>query len=172
MERLFSFILLVVVLVVVAFYIGWFDFTSSTTNNQRVDVGLSVDKEKMRQDLNRAEQRAREMAENARREARGLARRVETATRREGTFTLDNATVQISQGWSKSVSVTREDNDPSAYSLVLKTEPDSKLLVKGGEFKDGQKETTITIEAPADAYSGVISVEGYGKSEPIMVIVN
>jgi hypothetical protein len=66
--RKFLFFLVVVVVCVVAvgIYRGWFEFTKRTDpNSGKVDVGLTIDENKIKEDTAKAKEKAKEATEKA-----------------------------------------------------------------------------------------------------------
>jgi hypothetical protein len=69
---LFVLLLLLVIVVGVGFYQGWFSFsTSSDPDTGRVGGQLSIDKEKMKSDLEKAKQKLTKPTDQAREQADG-----------------------------------------------------------------------------------------------------
>ena len=62
-------------------------------------------------------------------------------------FTPD--VVEVKAGGTAELKVTRIGGDMKAAKLELTPATSSGLKATGGEFKDGQAETTVTIAAPA-----------------------
>lgn len=60
------FFLALIVLVIVGFLRGWFAFSSSdsTSNDGKIDVNLTIDKEKMSDDAEKAKDKANDIADD------------------------------------------------------------------------------------------------------------
>ena len=67
MRKLLIFLALVAVCVVaVGIYQGWFEFTTkSNPNSGKVDVGLTIDENKIKEDTAKAKEKAKEATEKA-----------------------------------------------------------------------------------------------------------
>jgi hypothetical protein len=64
------------------------------------------------------------------------------------TLKLDRDVVEVKAGTAATIKVTRTGGTAAA-KLELIPAPNSGLKASGGEFKDGDTETTVTIEVPA-----------------------
>ena len=63
---LFFLLLLAVCVVALGIYMDWFKFTSNTTKDSgKVDVGLTIDKEKFKQDTAKGEEKVKAATEKA-----------------------------------------------------------------------------------------------------------
>lgn len=70
MKKLFFLLVLAVIAVgVVGFYEGWFALTTSTTVDGKPNIGVTVDKDKIKADEAKAEQKAKDLAEKAKEKA-------------------------------------------------------------------------------------------------------
>jgi hypothetical protein len=84
---------------------------------------------------------------------------------------LDKSEINVKPEGKEDVRVTRTGGDMKALDLDAKADPDSKLKVTGGKFKDGDKEAMVTVEAPKEAKSGEVTVSAGGVSKKIKVNV-
>jgi hypothetical protein len=64
---------------------------------------------------------------------------------------FDREVVEVKAGGKAELKVTRSGGDMKATKLELVPAPGSGLKATGGEFKDGQEDTFVTVEAPAGA---------------------
>jgi hypothetical protein len=66
MKRLFFLLVLAAVAIgVLGFYQGWFALTTSTTVDGKQNLGVTVDKDKIKDDAAKAEQKTKDLAEKA-----------------------------------------------------------------------------------------------------------
>jgi hypothetical protein len=70
MKKLFFLLVLAAIAVgVVGFYQGWFALTTTTTVDGKQNVGVTVDKDKIKSDEAKAEQKAKDIAVKAKEKA-------------------------------------------------------------------------------------------------------
>jgi hypothetical protein len=65
--RNFLIALLVIAVIVVGLgvYLDWFNFSSTDRGSGKVDVGVTIDKEKMKEDAEKAAEKAKELGKSA-----------------------------------------------------------------------------------------------------------
>ena len=72
---------------------------------------------------------------------------------------LGKEVLEVKAGSTASLTVTRNAGDMKALKLELLPAPGSKMTASGGEYKEGETETTITVAAPADAHDASITIK-------------
>ncbi len=171
MGRFLAFLVVVILIVgCVGFARGWFFVTSHTDPiDDKVNVGLTVDKGAIRQDSADVKERAKELGNEAKQDAKNVTERFE---KRSAQLHPNVSALKLQPGSKADVTVTRDTKDLKAEQLGLKPSVGSNLLASGGMFGDGAKETTITIEAPADAHDGSVTLTSTAGSEIITVTVS
>ena len=171
MGRFLAFLVIIVLIVAcVGFARGWFFVTSHTDPiDDKVNVGLTVDKGAIRQDSADVKERAKELGSEAKKDAQNVSERFE---KRGAALHANVNTLKMQPNTKSDVTVTRDIKDLKAEQVGLKPSVGSNLLASGGMFGDGAKETTITIEAPADAHDGSIALSSSGGTETITVTVS
>lgn len=174
MSRFSGLLLTLVILGVVAFWLGWFNVsTTSESAGDRVHVDLTLDKGKVKEDAAATAARARELGAKTQEEIRDAARKIGTKSSTEITtgWALDRKHVELEAGSSVDVMLTRSGSDLKTLQVGLFPSAGSNLVVSGGLFKDGATSTLVAIEAPENAHDGQISVVAEGRSETIDVVV-
>src|SRR5438045_855994 len=121
MHRFWSLFILVVLLVALAAFLGWIDF-SSTSNSDKVNLGLSINKNKMSHDFRRGGERARELGRDARDEVKDLGRKLDRDDKQP--WQIDKNEIAIQPGWSTSAKITRQSTDKGDYQLKLNVPAD------------------------------------------------
>lgn len=71
---------------------------------------------------------------------------------------LDREVVEVAAGGKTDFKVTRSGSTKAA-KLDLLPAPASGLTAGGGVFKDGQTETTVTVQAPPDAHDAALTIK-------------
>lgn len=173
MNRLFAFLIIVVLIIaVIGFTRGWFFVTSRTdAADDKVNVGLTVDKAAIRQDTADAKDRAKDLGSAAKKDADQLVDRMEKHAE-SSKLKASVSVLKLQQGSKSEITVTRGGTELKAEQLGLKPSTGSNLLATGGLFLDGARDTTITIEAPADAHDGTITLSSSAGSETITVSIS
>ncbi|MCW8132444.1 MAG: hypothetical protein KIS92_19000 [Planctomycetota bacterium] len=93
-------------------------------------------------------QQANEMANET---VKKGAAEVKDALRTKLGLSASPSPVELAPGKSIEVKISRGTKDLPDLKLTLEPPKDSGLKASGGHFAEGQKETTVTIEAPAGA---------------------
>lgn len=166
--------LTVVILGILAFYLGWFDISTRTDSvHDKVNVELTLDKAKVKQDTADAAAKARELGEKTQQEVKEVGRKIGDLADREKEKTswkLDRSSIELEKGGRADVSITRS-GDLSSRQFGLYASAGSNLVVSGGTCKAGEAVCSITVEAPEGASDGSIQVVGDGKTETLNVTV-
>lgn len=76
MKALFFILVLVIALGVLGFYQGWFHVSSSSQDN-RTDITVSVDKDKMEKDKDRAVQKVEDLGQEAKQQVSPTTRKAQ-----------------------------------------------------------------------------------------------
>jgi hypothetical protein len=168
----FSLVTLVLaLLMVLAFYFGWFSISTSHVNDDKTNVEFSVDKRKVREDTQQAREKANELGRKTQEEAQDLSRKLHRAT--EAThplLELETHSISMERGQSVDLIVRRSGN-LTPLQLELTPSPESNLTATGGEFKSGQDSTTVTITAPHEARDGTVRIAADGAAETVTVSI-
>lgn len=173
MGRFLSIIGAIVLLLLVAVYLGWFGFSSSTTSDGNQEtVQVTMDKSKIREDTAKVTDEVKGLARETGEGVRKIASKVENGLSKKTPLLLaDKKSIELDAGTSAQVMITRSGSELAATHLILTPSPASNLLVTGGEFKAGETQTAVVIEAPAGARDGSVNVEGNGDSQRVDVVI-
>ena len=179
MNRLFVvFALIVFLVLLVGFSRGWFSLTTQDVNDKS-NVEFTVDKKNVRNDAETARVEVTEIGVKARDEAHAITGKSgDAAHSRNATLSMEKSSIELAPHSKQSVKVTRADSGLKMLQLGLNPSSGSNLLASGGLFKDGETETAVTVEAPANARDGSIAIIGNGEylvlnvsTEPALVPV-
>jgi len=173
MGRFLAFVGAIVVLALLAAYMGWFGFSSSTSSNgDRDKVEVTMDKAKVSEDMTKFTDEVKELGRETRDGARKVATKVENELSKQAPLlSADRRSIELESGSSTTVKVTRGGTDLKAMQLILTPNAASNLIVTGGAFNAGDTEASIVIEAASGAKDGNVNVEGNGSSQRIDVAV-
>jgi len=174
MSRFYALLLTLVILGVIAFWLGWFNIsTSNESAGDRVHVDLTLNKGKVREDADATAAKARELGAKTQEEIRDAARKIgnKSSTDVATGWTLDRKHIELEAGSSVDVILSRTGSDLKAQQVGLFPSAGSNLIVTGGQFKEGATSALVAIEAPANAHDGQVSVVADGRSESIDVVV-
>lgn len=116
----------------------------------------------------KAAEAAKEATERAAREAKAAAEKAKAAAEKAGllddkalkSLKLEKEPIEVMAGGRTEVKITRVMKDLPPLKLELAPADGSKIRASGGEFKQGQSETTITVEAEAGAHSASLTIKG------------
>jgi multidrug efflux pump subunit AcrB len=171
MSRFYVLTLTLVILGIIAFALGWFNIsTSSDSSKDKMNVNLTLDKGKVKEDAAATAAKARELSAKTEEEIRDVARKIGSATDTP-TWTVDRKRLELQAGTSADVTLTRHGSDLKTLQVGLFPSTGSKLIVTGGLFKEGEKTAMVAVEAPAGASDGQISIVADGRSEILDVVV-
>lgn len=173
MYRFFAVLVLVLILIaVVGFSRGWFAVSNeSAPDSDRVNIGVTVDKSNIRHDANNASETAHELGANARRETQDLIEKIDNRNRDTGHIHLGSKSIELASGAHAAVAVTRDSSDLAREQLGLTPSTGSNLLASGGVFEQGSTSTTITVEAPAGAREGAITISSKSGVQTLNVTI-
>ncbi|HYF49611.1 MAG TPA: hypothetical protein VEJ63_09410 [Planctomycetota bacterium] len=156
--RGFVFFLILVLLAVLAYAMGWINFSSSDAPGQST-VGVTFNKDEVKRDVSRADESLGRAGERAKEGLSGLGDRLKGVANPETPgLNVNRYAVAIETGARVDVTVTRGGKDLPEAQLAFTTSPGSNLVVTGGKFEAGQPETTVTIEAPPGAVDGRVDL--------------
>ena len=94
------------------------------------------------------EQKARDAANEVADKAKGAVNKAaELLDNNVKSLKADKAVVEVKPGAKADVKITREGGAMKRLKLDMRIAADSKLTASGGEFKDGEAQATVTIEA-------------------------
>ena len=166
----FIVILLIVGMVAWAAYAKWFTVTTTTDKlSDKSSTTITLDKAKIKDDTagareklsdlgEKTKEKAKEISESVKEKSQGLTAK-STDTANATSYALSQTLLNMLPGSSAKIGVTRTGGDLTrVVQLSLSTSQGSHLLVSGGLFTAGKTESTIEIEAPANANSGTVSV--------------
>lgn len=98
---------------------------------------------------------------------------VKDALKTKLNLTVEPSPIEVAPGKSVEAKITRGTADLPALNLKLDTPKDAGLKVTGGAFAAGQKQTTISVEAPAGAKSMdtmvTLRFEDYALPVPVRI---
>jgi hypothetical protein len=174
MERFLIVFALFVLAAMVVVYLGWFHIgASSTADGNHESVEITMNKDKINADSAKVADEVKSVAREAGAGIKKIAGKVENSisAKQQTILTADRKSVDLEPGERSTIRVSRSGGDLPAMTLTLTAAPASKLLVTGGEFKTGERESFVVIEAAKDATDGTVSVEGSGASEHVNVAV-
>jgi hypothetical protein len=164
----------IVILVLVAVYLGWFGFSSSATSDgNHESVEISMDKAKIRSDTAKVTDEVKDIARDTGEGVKKIAAKVQNGISSKQTPSLaaDKKSIELEPGASATIKLTRSGGELTATHLILTPSAASNLLVTGGDFKAGETETAVVIEAAAGATNGSVNVEGNGDSQRVDVAI-
>ncbi len=164
----------IVILVLVAVYLGWFGFSSSANNDgNHESVEISMDKAKIRSDTAKVTDEVKDIARDTGEGVRKIAAKVENgfSGKQKPLLVADKKAIELEPGASATIKLTRSGGELTATHLILTPSVSSNLLVTGGDFKSGETETAVVIEAPTGAKDGSVNVEGNGDSQRVEVVI-
>jgi hypothetical protein len=140
--------------------------------DDKSNVQFTVDKKNVRDDADKASDEAKQIGVKTREEARAITRKLDDfAHSKNSTLTLDRTSIELAPDSKLIVKVTRSGSNMKVLQLGLTPSSGSNLLASGGMFKEGETEAAITIEAPANAHNGAITITGNGESSVLNVTV-
>lgn len=173
MGRFLAIVGAIVILALLAVYMGWFGFSSSTSSNgDREKIEVTMDKAKVREDMTKVADGAKELGRETSDGVKRIATKVENGLSKQPPLLVaDRKSIELESGASTTVKVTRSGNDLKAMQLALTPSASSNLVVTGGAFNAGDTEAAIVIEAAPGAKDGNVNVEGNGSSQLIDVAV-
>jgi hypothetical protein len=155
-------VILIIAAIALAFWIGWLGFTATELPADKTQVGVTVDKGGIKKDVGEWQRRAAD-------KWRDLTGK-DAVKGGNGNLVVETSRIELAAGTATRVKVTRIGEDLKQAQLKLSSTPDSNLVVTGGEFGAGQKDTTITIEAPAGATGGRIYLGLEGQQEAAITV--
>lgn len=155
-------IILVIGAIVLAFWFGWLGFTATKLPQDKTQIGITVDRGEAKKDVDAWERKATDAWRDVtgKRSSDGSA----------GNLVPEMSRIELATGTATRIKVTRAGDDLKQAQLKLSSTPDSNLVVTGGAFAAGQKDTTITIEAPAGATGGRIYLGLDGQQEAAITV--
>jgi len=170
--RGFLFLLILILLAALAYAMGWFDFSSSDSPGQST-IGVNINKDEVRRDVNKADDAIDEAGERAKEGLDELGRKIQgsSSNSESPTLKVSRYAVALETGSRIDVTVTRSGADLKPAELTFVTSPGSNLVVTGGKFDAGQRDTTVTIEAPPGAVDGRVDLSSGELKESITVEV-
>jgi len=132
-----------------------------------------MDKAKMRADTAKVTEEVKDIARDTGEGVRKIAAKVENglSSKQKPSLLADKKLIELEPGASATVKITRSGSALDAMQLTLTPSSTSNLIVSGGEFKAGESDSAIVIEAAAGARNGSVSVEGNGDSQSVDVVV-
>jgi hypothetical protein len=174
MSRFLIFFALFVLAAGVVVYLGWFHIgASSTTDGNHESVEITMNKDKIKADSAKVTDEVKSVARDAGAGIKKIAGKVERgfSGSEKTVLTAESKSIDLEPGARTTVKILRSGGDLSAMTLALAATSLSNLLVTGGEFKTGEAESLIVIEAAKGATDGTVSVDGNGGSARITVTV-
>jgi hypothetical protein len=169
--RALLFFVIIALLVLLAHEMGWVTFSRSSGPN-RDTIGVTVNKDDVKRDVDNADTRVKEWGEKARERVRDLGRKDDTSSNVEKPALLvSRYAIALEPGSRTDVMVTRTGNDLTPTDLQITTTPGSNLVVAGGKFANGERQTVISIAAPPGAVDGRIDLATEHAKESITVEV-
>lgn len=161
-KLLITFALLTVVAVGAAFYLGWLNLsTADSFDHSRREVTLTIDKEKVKEDLDAVKRKAQEAGEKVAQTARDLKEEIqETAERSEAVVlgkSLDGQ-LEIIDATRKELTVRSNDGKDR---ITVRIDGQSKIRIgdKDGTIEDLKTGDTVTVvHMPKDGVDTAVSV--------------
>jgi|GEM_PF-5619798 len=89
----------------------------------------------------------------------------------------DRDVVEVKPGFKSDFKVTRllkpdlKAADIRPFKLDIIPAPGSKLIVSGGEFKQGETETTVSVDAPIGAGDASLTIRSGENVKPLIVAI-
>ena len=157
----------------VAVYMGWFGFSSTTTSDgghQKIEI--TMDNAKIKSDADKVRNEVKDLSRKTSDGLRNITDKTENGAstpNRNTTLETDKKSIDLEPGAHATVRFTRRGPELPALQLILTPSASSNLTATGGEFKANDREASIVIEAPAGATDGSVNVEGNGDSQRIYV---
>lgn len=148
-------ILLVIVLIGVGFWLGWFSLATDGEDGQgRTDVTLTIDQDEMRRDVGAA-------AESTRREAREVGEKIKVAT---DIKSVEGVVQSID---ADSVTVRTEDGETQSFQIVDATEFSlNEEEVSVGEISSGDNVIVVYREGEQRRVDSITVVEDEAAATP------
>jgi hypothetical protein len=164
----------IVILMLVAVYLGWFGFSSSITsdgNHEKVEV--TMDKARIREDTAKVTDEVKELTRETGEGVKRIADKVEhgLSSNKAPLLVADRKSIELEPGARTTVKLTRSGSDLKALQLILTPSSSSNLGVSGGEFKAGEADSAMVIEAASGARPGSVNIEGIGDIQHVDVFV-
>jgi hypothetical protein len=160
-------LLFIALIIVLAFWFGWFQVRKEDKSPNRTDYQFTIDKGEMKRDVEETEHKIRGAADKTREE---IHEATEPEPRSE--ISIEKRQIEVEANSKTDVKVTRSGNDLSETQLKVVASPHSNLIVRGGYFLKGERQTVITIEAPPSAIDGQVAVQLHdGEHELVQVRV-
>jgi len=165
------FLLTLGLLAVLAYAVGWINFSSNDAPGQS-SVGVSVNKDEVRRDVDSADESLGRVADRTKEGLSDIGRKLKGVTESEKTtLKVSRYAIALDAGTRSDITVTRTGTNVEPFQLAFVTSPGSNLIVTGGKFDKGQRDTIVTIEAPAGAVDGRVDISHGEAKESVTVEV-
>jgi hypothetical protein len=140
-SRFYWLMITILIFVAIAFLLGWFQVsTTSDEKRDKVNVELTLDKAKVKDDAASATAKAQELGQKTKEEARDVARKIgNLAGSDRPVWSIDRKSIEVISGQSADVILTRTGDDLKSMQAGLFPSAGSNLLASGGLFKEGEK---------------------------------
>ncbi|MBI3828137.1 MAG: hypothetical protein HY291_01385 [Planctomycetes bacterium] len=165
--------LLVVVLVIAAFCVGWLAVKATNDKvNDKSNIEITVDKGKVKRDTSDLTEKAKDIGEKIKQDAKDLvAKSNEPLDSVQSRLSLDRTSIDLLPESQADVTVMRTGGELKALQLGLTASADSNLFTSGGAFNAGDTSTRVTVKAPKGARNGKIAITAEGQTVTLDVIV-